>query len=367
MLNILICFGTRPEAIKLAPVCNELKNRGLDYKICATGQHKEMLQQVLDFFQIQPHYNLGLMRPNQNLNSLSARLLQGIDDVLSKNNFNLVIVHGDTTTSSMAALAAFHKGIKVAHVEAGLRTHNKLSPFPEEINRQITGRIADFHFSPTQKTKANLLKEGIKNKHIYITGNTVVDALLAAKSKLAGSYFNSETLKLSELLDIKKNLILVTGHRRENFGDGILTLCKALKALAKNKDLEIVFPVHLNPNVDTVVRNQLKEIDNIYLIPPVNYPTFIWLMDRAKLIISDSGGIQEEAPALNVPVIVTRDNSERMEGVALGCSHLVGSDFNKIISKTKQLLKLPKTEMLNPYGDGKASQKIVDILLKHAK
>ena len=367
MLNILVCFGTRPEAIKLAPVCDELKNKGIAYKVCLTGQHKEMLHQVLDFFHIQPHYNLELMRPNQTLNGLSSRVLEGVDNILNNNDFNLVIVHGDTTTSVMTALAAYHRGIKVAHIEAGLRTHNKLSPFPEEINRQITGRIADLHFSPTKDSKTNLLNEGVKSENIYITGNTVIDALLTAKSKIRNNYSNKEILKLTQVLNIKKNLILVTGHRRENFGDGMIELCNALKKLAKNKDLEIVFPVHLNPNVDNVVRGQLKGIKNIHLISPVEYPTFIWLMDRAKLVISDSGGVQEEAPAFNVPVIVTRDISERMEGVELGCSYLVGANSNKIISKTNELLEVSKSkEMLNPYGDGKASVQIVDILLKYA-
>jgi UDP-N-acetylglucosamine 2-epimerase (non-hydrolysing) len=368
LLNVLICFGTRPEAIKLAPVVDELNKKKIKYKICATGQHKEMLQQVLDFFQITPDYDLKLMQPNQTLNDLSSKILKGVDNVIKRNDFNLVIVHGDTTTSSMAALAAFQSGVKVAHVEAGLRTFNKLSPFPEELNRQITARIADLHFAPTNKSKENLLKELIDEERIFVTGNTVVDALQLAKTKMESNYFNDEILELKRVLDFEKKIILVTGHRRENFGGRMIVLCDALKELAKNREVQIVFPVHLNPNVESVVRNNLSGYSNINLIKPVEYATFIWLMSISMLIISDSGGVQEEAPTFNVPVLVTRDKSERMEGVESGCSYLVGADFNMIVSKSNELLNLKKKIILvNPYGDGKSSNRIVNILLDYAK
>lgn len=365
-MNILVCFGTRPEAIKMAPICHELKRRDLPFKVCVTGQHREMLDQVLDFFEIKPDFDLNLMKPNQGLNKLSARILEGVSDVLEKESFDLVLVHGDTTTSTMTAIAAFHKQIKVGHVEAGLRTYNKKSPFPEELNRQITGRIADYHFAPTQTAKNNLLKEFVSQNSICVTGNTVTDALKFAKAKISGNYENDAINALKAIVEPTKKLILITGHRRESFGQGFTDFCSALLILAKRQDVQLIYPVHLNPNVQDVVYTMLGSTTNIYLIKPQPYPAFIWLMTKAALIISDSGGIQEEAPTLNVPVIVTRETTERSEGVEAGVSFLVGTDTEKIVSTTSEILKqLDRFHtMENPYGDGTAAQQIVAFIQK---
>ena len=322
--KIFLCFGTRPEAIKMAPLYHELKKSNFEIKVCVTAQHREMLDQVLDFFEIIPDYDLDLMQANQTLNSLSAKILSKIDEVLKMEKPDLVLVHGDTTTSSMTALAAFHLGIEVGHVEAGLRTYNKQAPFPEEINRQITSRIATVHFTPTQQATQNLLNEGISQEHIVQTGNSVIDALLWTVNKIQKeNYFHLEIEELKRIIPTNKKIILVTGHRRENFGQGMKDLCESLLKIAEREDVAIIYPVHLNPNVKDIVHQLLSNKNNILLIAPVSYPAFVWLMQQAFLIITDSGGIQEEAPSLGKPVVVTRTVSERPEGVAAGFSTLV--------------------------------------------
>jgi len=363
-MKILICFGTRPEAIKMAPICLELNKRKVPYKLCVTGQHREMLDQVLTFFELKPDYDLNLMKPNQSLNELSARILEAIDIVFKKEHFDLVLVHGDTTTSSMVALAAFHRGIKVGHVEAGLRSYNKLSPFPEELNRQLTGRIADYHFSPTQKANRNLLNEGIDKSTIIVTGNTVIDALFFTRNKIDKGFINKTILYLKGNIDFNKKIILVTGHRRESFGKGFENICNAILEIASNPDVEIVYPVHLNPNVQKTVFKMLSGKVNIHLIDPLDYPSFVWLMSKASLIISDSGGIQEEAPSFNIPVLVTRETTERAEGILAGTSFLVGIATEKIIEKATEILNSPIRfyKKNNPYGDGNASIEIVNFI-----
>jgi UDP-N-acetylglucosamine 2-epimerase (non-hydrolysing) len=363
-LKILVCFGTRPEAIKMAPVIHELKKHNLDFKVCVTAQHREMLDQVLDFFEIVPDYDLDLMQPNQSLNELSAKILKEIDLVLEREKPELVLVQGDTTSAAMVSLAAFHCRIRVGHIEAGLRTYNKTAPFPEEVNRQITARIADFHFPPTTRAFANLLKEQIPKEHICTTGNTVVDALEWAIKKMEFEPLSEEIQKIKTLLNPNKKLILVTGHRRENFGRGIIHLCEALLELSKTDNVELIYPVHLNPNVSGPVKELLGNKNNIHLIAPVLYPTMLWLIQKCSLIISDSGGIQEEAPTFKKPVLVTREFSERMEGVEAGFSFLVGTDKNKMLKKAICLLNHPPDfkNTANPYGDGKAAFKIIEFL-----
>jgi UDP-N-acetylglucosamine 2-epimerase (non-hydrolysing) len=348
----------------MAPICNEFKKNKIPFKLCVTAQHREMLDQVLYFFELEPDYDLNLMQPNQNLNELSSRIINDVDTVFNSEKFDLILVHGDTTTSAMVALAAFHKGIKVGHIEAGLRTYNKSSPFPEELNRQLTGRIADFHFVPTEKAMNNLLKEGINKQNIIYTGNTVVDALLYTIEKLKKGFSNSRIENLKAKLNFDKNIILVTGHRRESFGEGFANLCDALLKISEKDDVEIVYPVHLNPNVQKTVYYQLSEVRNIHLIQPLDYASFVWLMSKSSLIISDSGGVQEEAPSLKIPVIVTRNETERKEGMNSGFSFLTGTNSNKIIETTLNLLhgKFDFTNKENPYGDGKASIKIVNFI-----
>ena len=364
-MKILVCFGTRPEAIKMAPVCHELKKQGIPYKLCVTGQHREMLGQVLDFFELTPDYDLDLMKHNQGLNELSARILVGMNTIFDSELFDMVLVHGDTTTSSMVALASFHKGIQVGHVEAGLRTYNKKSPFPEELNRQLTGRIADLHFAPTKGAREHLLSENVSSKSISVTGNTVTDALLYAVSKVSGTFKSKSIETLETLVDSSKKLILVTGHRRESFGQGFTQFCEALLEIATDKNVQLIYPVHLNPNVQDVVYAMLSKTSNIHLIDPLEYPSFVWLMSKASVIISDSGGIQEEAPSLHIPVVVTRDTTERQEGVDAGVSFLVGTNKQAIVKKTSEILSDLNSfkNMSNPYGDGKASKKIVDFLM----
>ncbi len=363
-MKILLCFGTRPEGIKMAPLYNEFQKSSFEIKLCITAQHREMLDQVLDFFEIVPDYDLDVMQPNQTLNSLSAQILTKMDAVLIDAKPDLVLVHGDTTTSTMVALAAFHKGIKVGHVEAGLRTYNKQSPFPEELNRQLTGRIANFHFAPTQKAAENLLNEGVKKESILVTGNTVVDALFLTLEKLEQEFTNESIQNLKRKINFNKKVILVTGHRRESFGEGFENICKAILEIAKNNELEIIYPVHLNPNVQDTVFKMLSNMENIHLIAPIDYPSFVWLMSKSSLIISDSGGIQEEAPSFNIPVLVTRETTERDEGIKAGFSYLVGTDTVKIVHTAIKLLqsKLVGEALPNPYGDGKASEKIVNFI-----
>ena len=363
-MKLLICFGTRPEAIKMAPICLELNKRQIAFKLCVTAQHREMLDQVLDFFQLVPDYDLDLMQPNQSLNMLSSRILSEMDTILENESFDLVLVHGDTTTSTFVALAAFHRNCKVAHIEAGLRTYNMQSPFPEELNRQLTGRISDFHFAPTQKAKINLLQEGINESSVIVTGNTVIDSLHITLKKIEKGYNNAFVENLNETINFNKRVILVTGHRRESFGSGFENVCEAILEISNNCDVDIVFPVHLNPNVQNVVYQKLSSVKNIHLIEPLDYPSFVWLMSKAVLIISDSGGIQEEAPSLNTPVLVTRKTTEREEGITSGYSILVGTNTNRIIHEANRILTTDKVndKMTNPYGDGLAAIKIVDFI-----
>lgn len=365
--KILICFGTRPEAIKMCSLVHQLKASGLDVDVCVTAQHREMLDQVLDFFEVIPDYDLDIMKANQSLNELSSRIFIKVDEVLQKSNPAVVLVHGDTTTSSITAWAAFHRGIKVGHVEAGLRTFDKFSPFPEELNRQVTGKIADYHFAPTDQSSQNLLDEKIGSNAIVVTGNTVIDSLLWTVEKLDKGFTNVNIAMLQEKVDFSKKVILVTGHRRENFGEGFINICKSLAAIASDPEVEIVFPVHLNPNVQEPVNRLLANHANIHLVAPLDYPSFVWIMKKAYFIITDSGGVQEEAPSLGKPVLVMRETTERPEAVTAGTVALVGTDREKITKSAFELLK--GTAMYqkmatahNPYGDGKANERIANYL-----
>lgn len=368
MIKNLIVFGTRPEAIKMAPLVSEFKkNTEFDTRVCITAQHREMLDQVLDFFEITADYDLDLMKPNQNLYSLTADIITGLKPVLEDFKPDYVYVHGDTSTTMAASIASFYSGAKVCHVEAGLRTNNKYSPFPEEINRQVTGRIADFHFAPTTQSRQNLLAENVASENILITGNTVIDALLESKNKIS-NIFNEEIEALKKLVEDNKKVILVTGHRRENHGQGFINICNALKEIAlSSEEIQIIYPVHLNPNVKKPVYEILGNVDNIKLISPLSYPAFVWLMNKSYLIITDSGGVQEEAPSLGKPVLVMRDTTERPEAVDAGTVILVGTDTEKIVNETLSLFtdkeKYTKmSELNNPYGDGKACQRIVEFI-----
>jgi len=364
----LIIFGTRPEAIKMAPLVKEFKkNDHFETKVCVTAQHREMLDQVLDFFEIKPDFDLNLMKPNQNLFSLTADIITELKPVLEDFKPDFVYVHGDTSTSSVAALASFYAGAKVCHVEAGLRTHNKWSPFPEEMNRQLTGRLADYHFAPTQQSFDNLIKENVNPETILITGNTVIDALLDSSEKVQHIQ-NDEIDYLKTVVESSQKIILVTGHRRENHGQGFINICEALKEIAvNNKDVQIIYPVHLNPNVQKPVHKILSDIENIKLIEPLAYPAFVWLMTQSYMIVTDSGGVQEEAPSLGKPVLVMRDTTERPEAVNAGTVILVGTDKEKIVSEANNLLfneekYLQMSALHNPYGDGKACEKIVSYI-----
>lgn len=367
-MKILLAFGTRPEAIKMAPLVLALKKEKdtFDVKVCLTAQHREMLDQVLEFFDIEADFDLNLMKPNQSLHGLTAAIIEGMKPVLDEYKPDYVFVHGDTTTSTAAALASFYSGAKVAHVEAGLRTWNKWSPFPEEMNRSLTGRLTDVHFSPTETSKANLLAEGIATENIVITGNTVIDALFSAVDRVK-NHIPDGIRELAEKLDITKKMILVTGHRRENHGEGFLNICRALKILAENSNIEIVYPVHLNPNVQKPVYDLLSDVPNIHLIKPQSYPAFVWLLHRSYLIVTDSGGVQEEAPSLGKPVLVMRDTTERPEAVETGTVLLVGTNVEKIVRTAEDLLQDTQryeamSALHNPYGDGTASTKIVNYL-----
>lgn len=364
----LIIFGTRPEAIKMAPLVKEFqKHSEFETKVCVTAQHREMLDQVLDFFEITPDYDLDLMKPNQNLYSLTADIITELKPVMEDFEPDFVYVHGDTSTSTVAGLAAFYAGAKVCHVEAGLRTHNKWSPFPEEMNRQLTGRLADFHFAPTSQSKQNLLIENIKEEIILVTGNTVIDALLDSSQRVT-TIKNQEIELLKAIVDTDKKLILVTGHRRENHGQGFINICQALKEIATtNPDVQIIYPVHLNPNVQKPVHEILSDISNIKLIDPLAYPAFVWLMTQCYMIITDSGGVQEEAPSLGKPVLVMRDTTERPEAVEVGTVILVGTDKDIIVSEAQSLLDDTEryrsmTALHNPYGDGKACARIAEFI-----
>ncbi|WP_458628210.1 non-hydrolyzing UDP-N-acetylglucosamine 2-epimerase [Winogradskyella sp. PC D3.3] len=368
----LIIFGTRPEAIKMAPLVKLFLKYSDEFetRVCITAQHREMLDQVLAFFSIIPDYDLDLMKPNQNLFTLTSDIITGLKPVLDDFNPDFVYVHGDTTTTMSASIAAFYSGAKVCHVEAGLRTFNRRSPFPEEINRSITGRVSDYHFAPTLTSKENLLNENIKETNILVTGNTVIDALDYSSSIVnSRDYSDKEIEDLKTIVNTSKRLILVTGHRRENHGEGFINICSALKKIAQNhKDVQIIYPVHLNPNVQKPVYELLSDQENIKLITPLSYPAFVWLMNKSYLIITDSGGVQEEAPSLGKPVLVMRDTTERPEAVEAGTVRLVGTDTSKIINETELLLSDKKSydtmsKLHNPYGDGKACQRIVDFIL----
>ena len=368
MKKILLVFGTRPEAIKMAPLVKEFNKFPNTFitKVCVTAQHREMLDQVLDFFNVETDYDLDLMKPGQNLYSLTASIIESLKPILEEFNPDYVFVHGDTTTTMASSIASFYAGAKVCHVEAGLRTNNKLSPFPEEINRQITGRICDYHFAPTQTSKANLLKENISGDSILVTGNTVIDALINSVEKV-----NENPSKLIQ--DLSKEIgnqevVLVTGHRRENHGGGFERICQALKRIAEDDTTRlIIYPVHLNPKVQEPVNRILSTVKNVILIDPLAYQDFIWLMNRSKIIITDSGGVQEEAPSLGKPVLVMRDTTERPEAVEAGTVLLVGTNEELIVSKALDLLNnednfVKMSKLHNPYGDGLASKRIVDFI-----
>jgi UDP-N-acetylglucosamine 2-epimerase (non-hydrolysing) len=370
MKKNLIIFGTRPEAIKMAPLVKEFqKNSLFDTRVCVTAQHREMLDQVLDFFDIKPDYDLDLMKPDQNLFSLTSDIVLGLKPILDDFKPDYVYVHGDTTTAMASSIAAFYAGSKVCHVEAGLRTHNKLAPFPEEMNRQVTGRIADYHFAPTAKSKHNLVLENVSEYSIIITGNTVIDALLDSSSKV-NVIENAEIERLKTIVNTSKKLILVTGHRRENHGQGFINICEALKEIAlNNRDVQIIYPVHLNPNVKEPVYKILGDITSIHLIAPLAYPAFVWLMNKSYLIITDSGGVQEEAPSLGKPVLVMRDTTERPEAVDAGTVILVGTNKELIVKECNDLLNNTNryqqmSALHNPYGDGKACKKIVNYMME---
>ena len=369
--KILIIFGTRPEAIKMAPLVKGfLKYPSFfETRVCVSAQHREMLDQVLDFFEIKPDYDLDLMKPDQNLYSLTASIIESLKPVLEEFAPDYVFVHGDTTTTMAGSIAGFYSGAKICHVEAGLRTNNKLSPFPEEINRQIVGRVSDYHFSPTITSKNNLLNENICAESILVTGNTVIDALFDSVKLIKHRETSSQVDLINSKLRIDQEVILVTGHRRENHGAGFESICEALKEIAIEKpDVKIIYPVHLNPKVQEPVKRHLLELSNVILIDPLSYPDFIWLMNRSKIIITDSGGVQEEAPSLGKPVLVMRENTERPEAVDAGTVILVGTDKNLIVNETLELLNNKNhfkrmSELINPYGDGHACEKIVKYIL----
>lgn len=380
----MLVFGTRPEAIKMAPLVKEFQKHPEAFQtiVCVTGQHRQMLDQVLQLFEITPDYDLNIMKQGQDLYDVTARVLTGMRDVLKEAQPDVVLVHGDTTTSTAAALAAFYQQIPVGHVEAGLRTHNIYSPWPEEMNRQITGRIATYHFSPTPLSRQNLLEEGIADEKITVTGNTVIDALYWVVNKIKND--NTLNAELSEVLKQAgyntsrlangKKLVLITGHRRENFGDGFINMCTAIKDLTqKYPEVDFVYPMHLNPNVrkpiHEVFGENLSNLGNMFFIEPLEYLSFVYLMEKATIVLTDSGGIQEEAPGLGKPVLVMRDTTERPEALAAGTVKLVGTDYNKIVSEVSILLndtsayeKMSKA--VNPYGDGLACSRIIDKFIK---
>ena len=380
MKKILIVIGTRPEAIKMAPLihCLKKENKLFEVKVCISGQHQSMLTQALDIFNINPDYNLDIMEPNQTLFTVTSKIIKKMEQVLSEFEPHLVLVHGDTTTTFAGAISSFYHKIPVGHIEAGLRTHNIYSPFPEELNRKLTSQIAALHLAPTQKSMDNLIKEGVSAEKIIITGNTVIDALFLTLEKIN----NNTDVKKNILKDFAKKgyffqehnrIILVTGHRRENFGTGFINICKALKELAiNNSDVDIVYPVHLNPNLKIPVHKILCKISNIHLIEPLDYESFVYLMNQSHIIITDSGGVQEEAPSLGKPVLVLRENTERPEALKAGTVKLVGTKKELIVSEAQKLLdneeKYSKMSLAtNPYGDGNSSLRIVNFLKKELK
>ena len=380
MKNMTLVFGTRPEAIKMSPLVKEFQKYPEKFEtiVCVTGQHREMLDQVLRIFDIQPDYDLNIMKQGQDLYDVTARVLTGMRDVLKETRPDIVLVHGDTTTSTAAALAAFYQQIPVGHIEAGLRTHNIYSPWPEEVNRQITGRIATYHFAPTSLSKDNLLQEGISGEQIIVTGNTVIDALYMVVEKIKNDGILSCELEkvlkasgydISRLSDGRK-LVLITGHRRENFGDGFISMCKAIKSLSeKYPEVDFVYPMHLNPNVRKPIHEVFGESQraNLFFIEPLEYLSFVYLMEKSAIVLTDSGGIQEEAPGLGKPVLVMRDTTERPEALEAGTVKLVGTDYDKIVNEVSGLLDSQEyyekmSKAINPYGDGKACSRIVKAL-----
>ena len=383
MKKVMLVFGTRPEAIKMAPLVKEFQKqpKRVETVVCVTGQHREMLDQVLKIFDIKPDYDLNIMKQGQDLYDVTARVLTGMRDVLKEVKPDVVLVHGDTTTSTAAALAAFYQQIPVGHVEAGLRTHNIYSPWPEEMNRLLTGRLATYHFSPTPLSRNNLIKESVDDRNIIITGNTVIDALYWVVDKIKNNKELDNELEdiLSKAgydvnrLNNGKKLVLITGHRRENFGDGFINMCTAIKDLTvKYPDLDFVYPMHLNPNVrkpiNEVFGENLSGLKNMFFIEPLEYLSFVYLMEKSSIVLTDSGGIQEEAPGLGKPVLVMRDTTERPEALDAGTVKLVGTDYNKIVNEVSSLIddkaayeKMSKA--VNPYGDGLACGRIVNALL----
>ncbi|SEH05610.1 non-hydrolyzing UDP-N-acetylglucosamine 2-epimerase [Candidatus Venteria ishoeyi] len=368
-MKILVIFGTRPEAIKMASVVRALnKEPALESKVCVTAQHRQMLDQVLDLFNISPDFDLNLMKPGQDLSDITSNVLLGMREVYRQWKPDIILVHGDTTTTLAASLSAYYAQIRVGHVEAGLRTGNKYAPWPEEMNRHLTACMTDIHFAPTKKAKYNLLNEGVSESNIHITGNTVIDALLDIDKRLQNdSQLNNQFEKQFNFIDSNKHLLLVTGHRRENFGQGFENICQALACIAQRDDIVIVYPVHLNPNVQQPVQRVLKGISNVHLIEPLDYLPFIYLMQRSTLLLTDSGGIQEEAPSLGKPVLVMRDTTERPEAVEAGTVKLVGTDQHKIIQEVNHLLDdiaafNAMSKAHNPYGDGLAAKCICQIL-----
>lgn len=369
--KILLVFGTRPEAIKMAPLVKALKARtGVDARVCVTAQHRQMLDQVLDLFGIVPEFDLDLMKPGQDLTDITSGVLQGLKTVFTQWRPDVVLVHGDTSTTFAASLAAFYQRIFVGHVEAGLRTGNLYSPWPEEANRKLTGQLARWHFAPTTASRDNLLREGVDPASVHVTGNTVIDALLQVRETIQRNVaLQQECVARFPFLDTGKRLILVTGHRRENFGRGFERICEALARIARDHaDVQVVYPVHLNPHVQEPVRRLLSGIGNIHLIPPQDYLPFVYLMDQSTLILTDSGGVQEEAPSLGKPVLVMRDTTERPEAVAAGTVKLMGTDTETICREAATLLTDTQAYQAmavahNPYGDGQACARIVDVLL----
>lgn len=383
MKTILLVFGTRPEAIKMAPLVKEFQKYPKDFNtiVCVTGQHREMLDQVLQIFDIAPDYDLNIMKQGQDLYDVTSRVLLGMRDVLKETHPDVVLVHGDTTTSTAAALAAFYQQIPVGHVEAGLRTHDIYSPWPEEMNRQLTGRITTYHFSPTPLSRQNLIQEHVSDNQILVTGNTVIDALYWVVDRIKNSTQLNATLAkgLKEAgydvarLKEGKHLVLITGHRRENFGDGFIHICQAIQTLNKKfPDVDFVYPMHLNPNVrkpiHEVFGEQLDNLGNMFFIEPLEYLSFVYLMEKSTIVLTDSGGIQEEAPGLGKPVLVMRDTTERPEALDAGTVKLVGTDYDKIVNEVSELLENPTayermSKAVNPYGDGKACLRIMNYLL----
>ena len=376
MKKILLVFGTRPEAIKMAPLVKALQkdSEHFETKICVTAQHRQMLDQVLEVFDIVPEYDLNIMAPNQDLYDITSRVLVGLRDVLDDFAPDIVLVHGDTTTSMAASLAAFYRQIPVGHVEAGLRTYNMLSPWPEEMNRQVTDRMCTYYFAPTEKSRQNLLRENVDATKIHVTGNAVIDALLMAVD-ISEKKPHIKTAIEDELRDKgyamgNRPYILVTGHRRENFGEGFLNICKAIRQIAEeHPEMDIVYPVHLNPNVQKPVYELLSGTPNIYLVKPLDYLPFVYAMQHSTLLLTDSGGVQEEAPSLGKPVLVMRETTERPEAVEAGTVRLVGTDVAAIVGNVHELLHDPEvyrkmSESYNPYGDGHACERIVDALRK---